>query len=117
LSGRIAAIFSGQKINLTENRAVLHVPCAPKGTIIVVDGKNVVPEVHVVLGKMADFSDRVGVASGRPYGKRIKNVINIASRLRLGPVWPMRRSNITVSAAYVPLRVERGWHRFCGGDP
>src|ERR1039458_6419899 len=60
LSGRITAMFSGQKINITENRAVLHVALrAPKGANIVVDGKNVVPEVHAVLDKMADFSDRV----------------------------------------------------------
>jgi len=60
LSGRIAAIFSGEKINITENRAVLHVALrAPKGATIVVDRKNVVPEVHAVLDKMADFSNRV----------------------------------------------------------
>ena len=53
LSGRIAAMFSGQKINVTENRAVLHVALrAPKGATIVLDGRNVVPQVHAVLDKM-----------------------------------------------------------------
>src|SRR5437867_7733104 len=54
------AMFRGEKINLTENRAVLHVALrAPKGTSFTVDGRNVVPEVHAVLDKMADFSNRV----------------------------------------------------------
>ena len=53
-------MFRGEKINVTENRAVLHVALrAPKGASIVVDGKNVVPEVHAVLDKMADFANRV----------------------------------------------------------
>jgi glucose-6-phosphate isomerase len=60
LRARIDAMFRGEKINITENRAVLHVALrAPKGASIVVDGKNVVPQVHVVLDKMADFSNRV----------------------------------------------------------
>jgi glucose-6-phosphate isomerase len=73
LSGRIAAMFNGQKINITENRAVLHVALrAPKGATIVVDGKNVVPEVHAVLNKMADFSDRVRSGQWKGHsGKRI----------------------------------------------
>src|SRR6266436_9323360 len=57
LRERIDAMFGGDKINLTENRAVLHVALrAPRGTSIVVDGENVVPQVHAVLDKMADFS-------------------------------------------------------------
>ena len=57
---RIDAMFSGEKINITEKRAVLHVALrAPKDVSILVDGKNVVPEVHAVLDKMAEFSDRV----------------------------------------------------------
>ncbi|MGA9539159.1 MAG: glucose-6-phosphate isomerase [Desulfobacterales bacterium] len=89
LSGRITAMFSGEKINITENRAVLHVALrAPKGATIVVDGKNVVPEVHAVLDKMADFSDRIRNGEWKGHtGKRIKNVINIGiGGSDLGPV-------------------------------
>ena len=60
LQARIDAMFRGEKINVTEKRAVLHVALrAPKGASIVVDGDDVVPKVHAVLGKMADFSERV----------------------------------------------------------
>ncbi len=60
LRARIDAMFRGDKINVTENRAVLHVALrAPRGASIVVDGKNVVPDVHAVLDKMAAFADRV----------------------------------------------------------
>ena len=89
LSGRIAAMFSGEKINVTENRAVLHVALrAPKGATIVVDGKNVVPEVHAVLNKMAEFSNRVRGGEWKGFtGKRIKNIINIGiGGSDLGPV-------------------------------
>src|SRR5437016_14456531 len=59
LRGRIDAMFRGEKINITENRAVLHVAFrAPRGTSIVVEGENVVPQVHGVLDRMADFSTR-----------------------------------------------------------
>jgi glucose-6-phosphate isomerase len=89
LRERIDAMFGGEKINITENRAVLHVALrAPRGASIVVDGQNVVPEVHAVLDKMADFSHRV--RSGRwqgHTGKRIRNVINIGiGGSDLGPV-------------------------------
>ena len=79
LRARIDAMFRGDKINVTENRAVLHVALrAPKGASIVVDGKNVVPEVHAVLGKMADFANRVRSGQWKGHsGKRIHNVINI----------------------------------------
>ena len=86
---RIQAMFSGEKINTTENRAVLHVALrAPKGSVILVDGKNVVPEAHAVLEKMASFATRVrdGQWTGAT-GKRIKNVINIGiGGSDLGPV-------------------------------
>jgi glucose-6-phosphate isomerase len=89
LRARIDAMFRGEKINVTENRAVLHVALrAPRGAIITVDGKNIVPEVHAVLDKMADFSNRVrgGVWKGHT-GKRIRNVINIGiGGSDLGPV-------------------------------
>jgi glucose-6-phosphate isomerase len=73
------AMFAGEKINITEDRAVLHVALrAPKGEKILVDGVDVVPEVHRVLDKMADFSDRVrsGAWTGHT-GKRIRNVVNV----------------------------------------
>jgi len=86
---RIDAMFRGEKINLTEKRAVLHVALrAPKGAVIVVDGENVVPRVHAVLNKMADFSSRVrnGAWLGHT-GKRIRNVVNIGiGGSDLGPV-------------------------------
>jgi len=79
LRGRIDAMFRGEKINITENRAVLHVALrAPKETSIVVDGENVVPQVHAVLHRMADFSNRVRSGAWKGYtGKRIRNVINV----------------------------------------
>ncbi|HEX3435403.1 MAG TPA: glucose-6-phosphate isomerase [Pseudacidobacterium sp.] len=83
------AMFRGDKINVTENRAVLHVALrAPKGATINVDGKNVVPEVHEVLDRMAAFSERVRSGEWLGHtGKRIKNVINIGiGGSDLGPV-------------------------------
>jgi glucose-6-phosphate isomerase len=89
LRERIDAMFRGEKINVTENRAVLHVALrAPKGTSILVDGENVVPQVHAVLDKMSAFCDRVrsGAWTGHT-GKRIRNVINIGiGGSDLGPV-------------------------------
>jgi glucose-6-phosphate isomerase len=75
LRERIDAMFRGDKINLTENRAVLHVALrAPKDATILVDGKNVVPEVHAVLDKMADFSNRIRSGAWKGHtGKRIRN--------------------------------------------
>ncbi|MBV9745033.1 MAG: glucose-6-phosphate isomerase [Acidobacteriia bacterium] len=89
LKQRIAAMFRGEKINVTENRAVLHVALrAPEGMSIVVDGENVVPQVHSVLDKMADFSNRVRSGEWKGHtGKRIRNVINIGiGGSDLGPV-------------------------------
>jgi len=89
LRERIDAMFRGEKINVTENRAVLHVALrAPKDASIVVDGKNVVPEVHAVLDKMTAFCNRVrsGAWTGHT-GKRIRNVINVGiGGSDLGPV-------------------------------
>src|SRR5271163_3551315 len=89
LRGRIDAMFRGEKINITEKRAVLHVALrAPREATILVDGENVVPQVHAVLDRMADFADRVrsGVWKGHT-GKRIRNVINIGiGGSDLGPV-------------------------------
>jgi glucose-6-phosphate isomerase len=89
LGARIEAMFSGEKINITENRAVLHVALrAPKGATILVDGVNVVPEVHAVLDKMTDFSNRVRSGEWKGHtGKRIRSVINIGiGGSDLGPV-------------------------------
>jgi glucose-6-phosphate isomerase len=82
-------MFAGEKINVTENRAVLHVALrAPRGTSIVVDGENVVPQVHAVLDKMSAFADRVRSGAWKGHtGRRIRNVINIGiGGSDLGPV-------------------------------
>jgi glucose-6-phosphate isomerase len=89
LRERIDAMFRGEKINVTEKRAVLHVALrAPKGASIMVDGKNVVPEVHRVLDKMAEFADRIRSGEWKGHtGKRIRNVVNIGiGGSDLGPV-------------------------------
>jgi glucose-6-phosphate isomerase len=89
LRERIHAMFSGEKINITEKRAVLHVALrAPKDQSILVDGNNVVPEVHAVLDRMAEFSNRVRSGEWKGHtGKRIRNVINIGiGGSDLGPV-------------------------------
>ena len=89
LKARIDAMFRGEKINVTEKRAVLHVALrATKGQSIIVDGEDVVPQVHAVLDKMADFSTRLrnGEWKGRT-GKPIRNIINIGiGGSDLGPV-------------------------------
>jgi len=89
LRGRIDAMFRGDKINVTEDRAVLHVALrAPKDASIVVDGKNVVPDVHEVLDKMAGFANRVRSGEWKGHtGKPIRNVVNIGiGGSDLGPV-------------------------------
>jgi glucose-6-phosphate isomerase len=89
LRGRIDAMFRGDTINVTEDRAVLHVALrAPSGQSIVVDGVNVVPQVHAVLNKMSAFAEQVrsGAWTGHT-GKRIRNVINVGiGGSDLGPV-------------------------------
>ncbi len=79
LRERIDAMFRGDKINTTEQRAVLHVALrAPRDASIIVDGENVVPQVHAVLDKMANFSERVRSGEWRGYtGKRIRHIVNI----------------------------------------
>jgi glucose-6-phosphate isomerase len=89
LQGRIEAMFRGDKINVTEKRAVLHVALrAPQGASILVDGENVVPQVHAVLDKMADFANRLRSGEWKGHtGKPIRNVINIGiGGSDLGPV-------------------------------
>ena len=89
LRARIDAMFSGERINVTEGRAVLHVALrAPEDEVILVDGENVVPAVHEVLGRMSEFADRVRSGTWRgATGKRIKSVINIGiGGSDLGPV-------------------------------
>ena len=89
LRERVDAMFRGEKINLTENRAALHVALrAPRGTSILVDGTDVVPEVHAVLGAMADFANRVRGGAWKGHtGQPIRNVVNIGiGGSDLGPV-------------------------------
>jgi len=89
LKARTEAMFTGEKINITENRAVLHVALrAPKSEKIVVDGEDVVPGVHEVLDKMAAFAERVRSGEWKGHtGKRIRNVVNIGiGGSDLGPV-------------------------------
>ena len=94
LEARRDAMFRGEKINVSENRAVLHVALrAPKGEVIKVDGVDVVPEVHAVLDKMTAFADRVRSGAWKGHtGKPIRNVINIGiGGSDLGRLWHMRR--------------------------
>jgi glucose-6-phosphate isomerase len=89
LRERIDGMFSGEKINVSEGRAVLHVALrAPRSASISVDGRNVVPDVHAVLDKMADFANRVRGGDWKGHtGKRIRNVINVGiGGSDLGPV-------------------------------
>ncbi len=89
LRARIDAMFTGEQINVTEHRAVLHVALrAPQGASIVVDGVNVVPEVHAVLDKMTAFANRVRSGEWKGHtGRRIRNVINVGiGGSDLGPV-------------------------------
>ena len=89
LRRRIDAMFGGEKINITEKRAVLHVALrAPRNQTIKVDGENVVPAVHAVLDKMTDFANRVRSGEWKGHtGKRIRNVVNIGiGGSDLGPV-------------------------------
>src|SRR5215472_4906064 len=89
LRARIDAMFGGEKINVSEGRAVLHVALrAPKGQSILVDGEDVVPQVHTVLDRMTDFANRLrGGAWHGHTGKAIRNIVNIGiGGSDLGPV-------------------------------
>ena len=89
LRERIAAMFRGDKINVTEKRSVLHVALrAPKNATLIVEGQDVISQVHAVLAKMADFSNRIRTGSWKGHtGKRIRNIINIGlGGSDLGPV-------------------------------
>ncbi len=89
LSGKIKAMYTGEKINITEDRAVLHIALrAPKESTILVDGKNVVPHVHEVLEKMSVFSNHLRAGDWKGHtGKTIRNIVNIGiGGSDLGPV-------------------------------
>jgi len=110
LSAKRDAMFRGDKINVTENRAVLHTALrAPRDAVIEVDGRNVVPDVHAVLARMADFAERVRSGAWKGHtGKRIRNIVNLGiGGSFLGP-----------EMAYLALRlrVERRRRRFHRND-
>src|SRR6185437_10028141 len=89
LRERIDAMFAGEKINVSEKRAVLHAALrAPAGSALMVDGRNVVPDVQAVLGRMEDFTRRVRSGDWKGHtGRRIRNVVNIGiGGSDLGPV-------------------------------
>ncbi|MEN9580024.1 MAG: glucosephosphate isomerase [Pseudomonadota bacterium] len=79
LTGKIASMFAGEKINLTEDRAVLHTALrAPRDAVVMVEGKNIIPEVHEVLDKMGNFAERVRSGAWKGHtGRPIKNVVNV----------------------------------------
>jgi glucose-6-phosphate isomerase len=110
LRDRIDAMFRGDKINVSEKRAMLHIALrAPRGASILHDGQNVVPEVRAVLDKMADFADRLrGGAWMGHTGKRIRNVINIGiGGSDLGPVMAYEALRILQRAGHdLPLRLQ-----------
>jgi glucose-6-phosphate isomerase len=91
---RIEAMFRGEKINVTESRAALHVALrAPQGASISVDSQNVVPKVHAVLGKMAEFSERVRDGDWKGHsGKRIKKQPSISTPRRRFSSSPQKHS-------------------------
>ena len=101
LRERIDAMFRGDKINVTENRAVLHVALrAPRGTSIVVDGKDVVPEVHAVLDAMPTSRTGCGAAHGRgtPASAFATSSTSASAAPTSAPSWPTRRSGTTAIA-------------------
>jgi glucose-6-phosphate isomerase len=89
LAARIEAMFRGDKINVSEERAVLHIALrAPPATAILVDGRDVVRDVHAVLGRIADFADRLRSGAWQGHtGRRMRNIVNIGiGGSDLGPV-------------------------------
>ncbi len=107
LRGRIDAMFRGDRINVTEGRAVLHVALrAPRGASIVLDGENVVDQVHAVLDRMTEFANRVRSGAWTGYtGKRIRNVINIGiGGSDLGPVMASPTSSRRPATSTRPRR-------------
>ena len=113
LRERIEAMFRGEKINVTENRAVLHVALrAPKDATILVDGKNVVPEVHAVLDKMAAFSNASVAANGKGQpANRFERRQHRHRRFRPRAGDGLRGAQALQRARPdVPFCVERGWH-------
>ena len=119
LRARIDAMFRGEKINVTENRAVLHVALrAPKGESILVDGEDVVPEVHAVLDRMADFSDRVrgGAVDGPHRQAHPQRRQHRHRRLRPRPGDGLRgAAALQRPRPDVPLRLQRRRHRLRRG--
>ena len=119
LRTRIDAMFRGEKINVTEGRAVLHVALrAAKGQSILVDGEDVVPEVHAVLDRMADFSDKIRSGAWKGHtGKPIRNVVNIGiGGSDLGPVMAYEAlKHYSDRALDVSVRLERRRHRLRRG--
>ncbi len=112
LPERIEAMFRGDRINVTENRPVLHVALrAPRSASIMVDGRNVVDDVHAVLDRMAAFANRVrsGAWTGHT-GKRIRSIVNIGiGGSDLGPAMAYEALRFySGSLAHLPLRVQRG---------
>ena len=111
----------GEKINETERRAVLHVALrAPRGARIEVDGQDVVPEVHAVLDRMAEFARAVRDGRWKGHsGKRIRNVVNVGiGGSYLGPEMACRAlRDIQRQDDDVPLRLQRRWRELHRGDP
>ena len=121
LRRRIDAMFGGERINVTENRAVLHVALrAPEGSSIEVDGQDVVPGVHEVLGRMRGFADEV--RSGRwlgHTGRRVRNVVNIGiGGSDLGPAMAYEALRPYSDRSHdLPVRLQRRRGRHRRGDP
>ena len=118
---RCEAMFTGEKINITEGRAVLHVALrAPKSEKIMLDGEDQVALVHETLEKMAGFAEKIRSGAWKGHtGKKIKNVVNIGiGGSDLGPVMAYEALKHYSAAGFdVPVCQQRGWDGLCrGGD-